>query len=92
MYVLSFGREAYKIQRVWSGHLGRKLFRRLVVAIEEFRWGGLVLQLVLVGLLMTMLLPLPPCCPSSSSSSHAPHQVCQSRGKQRDLQRQLHAC
>jgi hypothetical protein len=23
---------------VWTGHLGRKLFRRLVVAIEEFRF------------------------------------------------------
>jgi len=37
-YVLSFGKEAFKIQRVWTGHLGRKLFRRLVVAIEEFRF------------------------------------------------------
>ncbi len=37
-YVLSFGNEAFKIQRVWTGHLGRKLFRRLVVAIEEFRF------------------------------------------------------
>jgi hypothetical protein len=37
-YVLSFGKEAFNIQRVWTGHLGRKLFRRLVVAIEEFRF------------------------------------------------------
>ena len=36
--MLSFGKEAFKIQRVWTGHLGRKLFRRLVVAIEEFRF------------------------------------------------------
>ncbi len=36
--MLSFGAEAFKIQRVWTGHLGRKLFRRFVVAIEEFRF------------------------------------------------------
>jgi hypothetical protein len=26
------------LPQVWTGHLGRKLFRRLVVAIEEFRF------------------------------------------------------